>query len=415
MKKFLLLFAVAIAALSVSAQKHTINVRTLAPKAASKMLVKNEVALANTNAPKSTMNKVEESDENYVEVAYEYSDGEYEEEQEIATTAAVSITSLGSGEYKGKMMERLEIAGIGAGYCTCDAYRDEDGTIYIPRQVAYIDEKYGEMYFQALEVNENNQATLGEGDVILSRFEDGTYICLASLDEESIKPGDCVGWWICMTDAAHPNGLWTYGIETEYLVPNGTEHGWYNINQSGYLEHTYPVYIDVEEEDVLVIGAFGMASLYMSFDAETSEVYIPTGQPIAAMPAQSGYETDGYGEYFRTYSYVVVPGTTSLRCDLEADYTPATLSEDGKTIDCGEEGYISLQSIPDSDGAAYRIGMVASPSWTLNEGTFVDATGLNSVKANIKNSNAMYNLAGQQVSKDYKGLVIRNGQKFMNK
>ena len=43
-------------------------------------------------------------------------------------------------------------------------------------------------------------------------------------------------------------------------------------------------------------------------------------------------------------------------------------------------------------------------------------TGIaNVVTKNAKSSNATYNLAGQRVSKDFKGIVIKNGQKFMNK
>ena len=44
----------------------------------------------------------------------------------------------------------------------------------------------------------------------------------------------------------------------------------------------------------------------------------------------------------------------------------------------------------------------------------VDPSGISSVKA--ENANAtMYNLAGQKVGADYKGIVVKNGKKFMNK
>ena len=43
-------------------------------------------------------------------------------------------------------------------------------------------------------------------------------------------------------------------------------------------------------------------------------------------------------------------------------------------------------------------------------------TGISTVKGNKVNNNAaIYNIAGQQVSKDYKGLVIKNGRKFIQK
>ena len=45
------------------------------------------------------------------------------------------------------------------------------------------------------------------------------------------------------------------------------------------------------------------------------------------------------------------------------------------------------------------------------------ATGIEGIKTNkvVKSNGAIYNLAGQRVSKDYKGLVIKNGKKFFNK
>ncbi len=42
-------------------------------------------------------------------------------------------------------------------------------------------------------------------------------------------------------------------------------------------------------------------------------------------------------------------------------------------------------------------------------------TGINAVENNAKANDVMYNLAGQRVSKNYKGVVIVNGKKYMNK
>jgi hypothetical protein len=45
-----------------------------------------------------------------------------------------------------------------------------------------------------------------------------------------------------------------------------------------------------------------------------------------------------------------------------------------------------------------------------------DATGISTPKVTkTVNNNAIYNLAGQKVGKDYKGIVIQNGRKFMQK
>ena len=44
-----------------------------------------------------------------------------------------------------------------------------------------------------------------------------------------------------------------------------------------------------------------------------------------------------------------------------------------------------------------------------------EATGIQNSQFTIHNSDVMYNLNGQVVGKDYKGIVIVNGKKMLNK
>ena len=44
---------------------------------------------------------------------------------------------------------------------------------------------------------------------------------------------------------------------------------------------------------------------------------------------------------------------------------------------------------------------------------FAAGTGITNVKANVNADAPVYNLAGQKVSKDYKGVKVQNGKKFM--
>ena len=59
-------------------------------------------------------------------------------------------------------------------------------------------------------------------------------------------------------------------------------------------------------------------------------------------------------------------------------------------------------------------GVVSTRPITIVQG---DATAaVNSAKVEKKNTDApMYNMAGQRVNKDYKGVVIQNGTKRINK
>ena len=47
--------------------------------------------------------------------------------------------------------------------------------------------------------------------------------------------------------------------------------------------------------------------------------------------------------------------------------------------------------------------------------TPVSASGISTIKANAASNGAIYNIAGQKVAKDFKGLVIKDGKKFIQK
>lgn len=46
---------------------------------------------------------------------------------------------------------------------------------------------------------------------------------------------------------------------------------------------------------------------------------------------------------------------------------------------------------------------------------YSEATGITSIKTTTIENDVMYNLAGQKVGNDYRGIVIKNGHKFFNK
>lgn len=66
-------------------------------------------------------------------------------------------------------------------------------------------------------------------------------------------------------------------------------------------------------------------------------------------------------------------------------------------------------------GGAY----LAVPKSTAAKGFYLfnnETTGINTINSNAKvNNNAVYNLRGQRVNANYKGIVIVNGKKFINK
>lgn len=98
-------------------------------------------------------------------------------------------------------------------------------------------------------------------------------------------------------------------------------------------------------------------------------------------------------------------GTGNETIDLSAGDAYLLAAKDGKAIFglCGD-GVLGENKacLPAPAGANSVLG-------------FDDATGIIAVSNNIINNGAMYNLAGQKVGSDYKGIVIVNGMKFLNK
>ena len=78
------------------------------------------------------------------------------------------------------------------------------------------------------------------------------------------------------------------------------------------------------------------------------------------------------------------------------------------------------QGAVDPETGMYKITITEKGSAMAIDGVFLykadESAGVNEVKAATKADNgAIYNLAGQQVSKNYKGVVVKNGKKFIQK
>lgn len=101
-------------------------------------------------------------------------------------------------------------------------------------------------------------------------------------------------------------------------------------------------------------------------------------------------------------------GTEPVAWEVEAsDNGTFSLTNNGKFIQFGEGTFKSFGAY-----ATMQDNTVLPMLFKMVEG----ATGINNIQTTtaVKN-NVMYNIAGQRVNKDYKGLVIMNGKKMMIK
>lgn len=119
-------------------------------------------------------------------------------------------------------------------------------------------------------------------------------------------------------------------------------------------------------------------------------------------------------------AYTLTPATTegdatAFATDLQTGATKADGTQYGFTSKSGTPAFAQVKSgqeIPAKKGYIVLNGASAA-KYSICFGD--EATGIQTIEAASAANAAMYNLAGQRVDKAYKGIVIVNGKKYLNK
>lgn len=118
-------------------------------------------------------------------------------------------------------------------------------------------------------------------------------------------------------------------------------------------------------------------------------------------------------------TYTLTPATTegdaTFATALQTGATKADGTQYGFTSKSGTPAFAQVQSgqeIPAKKGYIVLNGASAA-KYSICFGD--EATGIQTIEAASATNAAMYNLAGQRVDKAYKGIVIVNGKKYLNK
>lgn len=117
-------------------------------------------------------------------------------------------------------------------------------------------------------------------------------------------------------------------------------------------------------------------------------------------------------------AYTLTPATTegdAFTTALQTGATKADGTQYGFTSKSGTPAFaqvVSGQNIPAKKGYIVLSGASAA-KYSICFGD--EATGIHTIEAASAANDAMYNLAGQRVDKAYKGIVIVNGKKYLNK
>lgn len=118
-------------------------------------------------------------------------------------------------------------------------------------------------------------------------------------------------------------------------------------------------------------------------------------------------------------TYTLIPATTegdaTFATDLQTGATTADGTQYGFTSKSGTPAFaqvVSGEDIPAKKGYIVLKGASAAKYSICFDD---EATGIHTIEAASAANDAMYNLAGQRVDKAYKGIVIVNGKKYLNK
>lgn len=329
----------------------------------------------------------------------------------VASSIEITLEEDEMGEY-------LMIEGVSEGYADLYAeYDPETGLLHIPSmQYCYEHEDYGQFAFCAL----TEEGDLSEEDYTLQVEQDENgHISMESTSE--------YGWVILLTEGDYAGEAWTFGDELIINQPNfeftGYETHVENSAWTGYNEFGEElVYVENIEGTVIVHGMFG-TSIMLSMDESGTEFTMPNGQPVTY-----GYTGTDY-IIFSTYNMDAFGDNWDVKMTEDDTYSPdpnwelpGYISTTGAYVFASTErdaegnmqwDYLYVAKFLSATGGYFKnlyTGMLLIPLEEETDGN----TGISSVNT-AKANNITFNVAGQKVNKDYKGLVIRNGQKFMNK
>ena len=177
------------------------------------------------------------------------------------------------------------------------------------------------------------------------------------------------------------------------------------------------------------IGTAGFATLYTPYALDFSGVegltaYTATVSdntvtlnPVNDVPANTGVVLKGDAN---TYSIPVIASSETEQGDLKGSATESKAYDEDYNyyilkLNADEEAqFTKMTSGTIAAGKAY-LQLDKSQNSKLRVVFADDATAIKSIATDAAENAAIYNLSGQRVNAAYKGIVIKNGKKYLNK
>lgn len=311
-------------------------------------------------------------------------------------------------------------------------YDETSGTIYVPVQTIFTHATYGRIVMSGVTKDSDGPAHIGF-DMMFVVESDGNltfYDWADELADAGYPEGEYMsGWYSYLPDYAD-GGAWNYGFDIEMFLPNGEMQA----DVSGYLRTdgqtsgwqderaSYAVYVEDFGTEYVVHNFGGMAPISVTVN----------GDGTCSIPLPQYVDDDDYSDADGDYGCMRLVGVDLTddgyilrnydKTELPGSVTPADgykvvdffeLDGEGRVVqDADHSPYLGVATANDSEGRAYQMGYFFAIRLYILDST----DGINNVKAEDNAATGkIYNLAGQRVDNNYKGIVIKNGKKMIQK
>lgn len=312
-------------------------------------------------------------------------------------------------------------------------YDATEGTIHIPVQVIGENSTYGRIVLGGIS-SLDGEPKHYPFDMILTVDEDGA-LQLYDMEEElaEVYPGEIMSGWYSFLPDYEEGGAWNYGFDIEFFQPNAVMGGReVHIENGAWGEWTATTHnVSVEDygTEIVVHNFFDLCPISITIDGDKASIATPVR--VQSYDYADEGEEPNYIQIWQwdaTLENRVNPGliTGNVSTDEEGnkmiefydtEYREAWTDEQGDH-EAGEyiiNDYTKWFMVHSNYGenGAYWWGEARNVYLIIPAD---GAAGITEAKATAAQNNAkVYNLLGQEVNGDVKGLVIKNGKKYVNK
>lgn len=255
-----------------------------------------------------------------------------------------------------------------------------------------------------------------QSPIVFLGLSTNDYFCdfVAKYDPSTglLTPNDTIrGYYALVAEGSYQNAWVMRNIAPTIGHANAIQTGSYT-GKEGWLDLEQPVWIDYSAAEDGVVDIYNHflsasgAGCKLSVDVDGQDASMATGQLMLYISDESVHAD--FGKYIKLRGVAIDEAKGTISPDL-----------DMPTIEGGTyiNGEIAFPNIYYRGFSEVKEGQGYATPFYFNNTFTPLATGIAgvTVKAEKAADNRIFNLAGQQVSKDYKGVVIQNGVKKLQK